>query len=331
MINLHAIHQPICLRKHLRVLLHILLTSIRLRGTRALSPDFRIPRPLPTERRIKQYAHLPEMLFDVALPSKRRHGRPPRARVRALHPRRDLAPRERPDLDPLARHLRRHHRAPLRIERRAVAPRRRVLDLASGVLVLRGVTDIAITGGQASGEARLLDAAPGVGMQRHAVVARIVDPLQDIDLPVRGPRPAAEHPERGPDAADAARHVRDVGDEEAFVVGFLAGDADGGAAGGGLGGAVDADVDGVGGLGRGADELERGGAGLRVEFDEARGGVGVGEEVEGGEEVAGGVGVEEGVGARPACEEEEGGEGGGGAHVGGYGLWWYVRGYGLRG
>lgn len=258
------------------------------------------------------------MCIHVTLPSKRRHGRAPRARVRALDIRRDLTPRERPDLNSLARHLRRYHRATLRIERRAVAPRRRVLDLASSVLALRGITDIAITRRQASREARLLNAASGVGMQRHAVVACIVDPLQDIDLPIGRPRPASEHPEGGPHATDAARHVCDVGDEEAFVVGFLAGDADGGAAGGGLGGAVDADVDGVGGLRGGADELERGGAGLRVVFDEARGGVGVGEEVEGGEEVAGGVGVEEGVGARPACEEEEkGGEGGGGVHIGG--------------
>lgn len=158
-------------------------------------------------------------------------------------------------------------------------------------------------------------------MQRHAIIARIVDALQDIDLPIRRPRPAAEHPERRPDTADPPRHVCDVGDEEAFVVGFLAGDADGGAAGGGFGGAVDADVDGVGGLGGGADEFEGGGGGLGVVFYEAGGWVGVGEEVEGGEEVAGGVGVEEGVGARPACEEEEeGSEGGGGVHVGGYEL-----------
>lgn len=174
-------------------------------------------------------------------------------------------------------------------------------------------------------------------MQRHAIVARIVDTLQDINLPIRRPRAAAEHPERRPDAADAPRHVRDVGDEEAFVVGFLAGDADGGAAGGGFGGAVDADVDGVGGLGGGADEFEGGGGGLRVVFYEAGGWVGVGEEVEGGEEVAGGVGVEEGVGARPACEEEEeGSEGGGGVHAGGYELcvvcaWVWIKGWGFGG
>lgn len=263
--------------------------------------------PLTAERRIKQNAHILEMRIDITLPRKRRHRHPPRTRVWALNICRDLAPRERPDLNPLARHLRRDHRTALLIERRAVARSRRVLDLTSSVLALRGVTDIAVTRRQRPRKPGLLNTASGVGVQRHAIIARIVDSLQDINLPIRRPRPAPQHPERRPDATDAAGHVRDVSDEEAFVVGFLAGDADGGAAGGGFGGAVDADVDGVGGLGGGADEFEGGGGGLGLVFYEAGGGVGVGEEVEGGEEVAGGVGVEEGVGARPACEKEEGG------------------------
>lgn len=246
------------------------------------------------------------MRIDIALPRKRRHRRSPSRRVRALDTRRDLTPREAPDLDALARHLRRYHRTTLLVKSRAITPRRRVLDLAPRVLVLRRVIDIAIARRHTPREPRLLDPAARIRMQRHTVVRPIIDPLQDINLPVRGPRPGAEHPECGPHAADAAWHVRDVGDEEALVVGFLAGDADGGAARGGLGGAVDADVDGVGGLRGGADEFEGGGGGLRVVFYEAGGWVGVGEEIEGGEEVAGGIGVEETVGARPACEEEEG-------------------------
>lgn len=145
LINLHTINQPIRLPKHLGILLHVSLTRRRLRRTCTLRPHMWIPSPLTTEGRIKQNAHIFEMRIDITLPRKRRHRHPPRTRVRALNIRRDLAPRKRPDLNPLARHLRRYHRTTLLIESRAIARSRRVLDLASGVLALRGVTDIAVT------------------------------------------------------------------------------------------------------------------------------------------------------------------------------------------
>ena len=188
------------------------------------------------------------MLIDIAFPRERRNGHAPAIRVRttAADIGRDVPPRKRPDLNPLACHLRRHNRAPLRIERRAIALRPRILDLTPGVLALRGVTDVAVCRLQRAREARLLDAAARVGVQRHAVVGRVVDALEDVDLAVLRPRAGAEHPEGGPDAADTAGHVCDVGDDEAFVVGFFAGESDGGAAvKGGFGRRVDANVDGV--------------------------------------------------------------------------------------
>lgn len=145
LINLHTINQPIRLPKHPRILLQKRLTCRRLGRTTALCPNMWIACPLTAERRIKQNAHIPEMRINITLPRKRRHRHPPRTRVRRLNIRRDLAPRKRPDLNPLARHLRRYHRTTLLIENRAIARSRRVLDLAPCVLALRGVTDIAIT------------------------------------------------------------------------------------------------------------------------------------------------------------------------------------------
>ena len=196
------------------------------------------------------------MLIDIAIPRKGRNRSTPSTRIRlpAANIRRDTPPRKRPDLDPLARHLRRHDRTPPRIERRAITLRARVLDLASRILALRGVTDVAVGRLQRAREARRLDPAARVGVQRHAVVGRVVDALEDVDLAVLRPGAGAEHPEGGPDAADAAGHVRDVGDDEAFVVGFSAGEPDGGAAvGRRFDCGIDADVDGVGGLGGCAD------------------------------------------------------------------------------
>lgn len=144
LIYLHTINQPIRLPKHLGISLHVSLTRRRLRRTCTLRPHMWIPSPLTTEGRIKQNAHILEMRIDITLPRKRRYRHPPRTRVRALNTRRDLAPRKRPDLNPLARHLGRYHRTALLIESRAVARSGRVLDLASRVLALRGVTDIAI-------------------------------------------------------------------------------------------------------------------------------------------------------------------------------------------
>ena len=87
-------------------------------------------------------------------------------------------------------------------------------------------------------EALGADAAPGRGVQRHAVVPLVVDALDDVDFAVDRPGGArAEQPEGGPDAA-ARGHVLEIEDEEAFVVGFEAVEADGGPFGEGGRGAV---------------------------------------------------------------------------------------------
>lgn len=76
-------------------------------------------------------------------------------------------------------------------------------------------------------------------VQRRLVLLVQVDVLDDVDLAVG--RPVwADHPESGPDAADASGHVGDVGDDEgACVVGFLGRDSRGRPAGGGCRGVVD--------------------------------------------------------------------------------------------
>ena len=102
--------------------------------------------------------------------------------------------------------------------------------------------------------------------------------------------------------------MQDVGDEEAVVVRFGRLETHAGAAGkavaGGEGGVVvHAEVDGVVFFRDGTDEGARSG-GIEVDvFDEAVGGVFVGEEVEFGEEVVAGVVVGEGIAGYAGFDE----------------------------
>ena len=62
-------------------------------------------------------------------------------------------------------------------------------------------------------------------MQRHRIASLIAHTFQDVDLTAVGPV-GAGHPEGGPDAASAGRHVFEVEDDKAVGIGFGGGDAD---------------------------------------------------------------------------------------------------------
>ena len=114
----------------------------------------------------------------------------------------------------------------------------------------------------------------------------LVDAFDDVDFAVVGPV-GPDHPERRPGTAGGAGHVGHVGDEEAVVVGFLAGEADRGAALRGDVCGVDADA-GIGAVGAGdldeVNEVGGDGGGLVNVGDESVGWVGTCKEGEGGEE-----------------------------------------------
>ena len=109
-------------------------------------------------------------------------------------------------------------------------------------------------------------------MQGHGVGLGAVDAFDDVDL-AHG-RPVGPHePEGGPDAADAAGHVRNVGQEEALVVGLFARDADALAAGVGRGVVVDAHVSGVAVVADGTNHFVFHGGGVVDVLHEAGGGI----------------------------------------------------------
>lgn len=64
-----------------------------------------------------------------------------------------------------------------------------------------------------------------VGVQRHAIAYSFVSALDDVDFTVIG----SDQPEGRPNSANAARHVCNVGDEEALIVSPLGADTDTGA------------------------------------------------------------------------------------------------------
>lgn len=156
-------------------------------------------------------------------------------------------------------------------------------------------------------------------MQGNGVHDIVVDALENVDFAVVGPV-GADGPEGGPDRTHSSWHVFDVCDEEAVGVGVFRVYANGLAAGGGvvkgvIGGKVDCSPRGV--LGMGAILLVTGREGnafidetckasytgiLSGEvFDEAVGGIFVGEEIEGLEEVGVVVVVSENVRCLSGC------------------------------
>lgn len=167
------------------------------------------------------------MAVDVAPAGVAGERRAPRARVGAAgrHVRGDGAAREEPDGDGGAGPFGGVDAAADGVEAGAEVGGRGGEDGAAGVLGLRGRVGVAVGRVGRAGHAGLLDRAVARGVQGHGVGGGGVDAFDDVDFAHRGPV-GADEPEGGPDATDAAGHVGDVGQEQAFVEGFLGGDAD---------------------------------------------------------------------------------------------------------
>ena len=135
----------------------------------------------------------------------------------------DVGAREGPDADPL--------RCPLGgidatvggIEARAVRVCIRGHNRATGVRFIRpAVGGVDLARECARGVA--LDGTAGRGVQRHLILLLHVDALDDVDLPISGPRASTQEPERRPGSAGGGGHVQEVENEETLVEGFLGGD-----------------------------------------------------------------------------------------------------------
>lgn len=144
-VDLEVIDQPVSLRESRRIILHISLASRRLRrASRITAPH--LPSPLPTESGIEQDTHILEMLVDIAAPCEGRDRHTPCGRVRLSRGDilGDVTAGERPDLDACAEDFGRDDSTAGLVEGCAVGGCGRVLDLASRVLLLGWVTDVAI-------------------------------------------------------------------------------------------------------------------------------------------------------------------------------------------
>lgn len=82
-------------------------------------------------------------------------------------------------------------------------------DAAARVDLLAGGVGVAVGGVDGAGHARLWDGAAAGGMEGHGVGLSTVDAFDDVDFAIRGPVGSNE-PESGPDATDAAWHMRDI-------------------------------------------------------------------------------------------------------------------------
>jgi hypothetical protein len=249
---------------------------------------------ITTKRRVEDDVVAREERVDVTpAPAIKRHDRQPpvtRHRLPGLDVRRDGVAREEPHVDPTALPLHHIHAATAGIEARAIA--RRIAITSTAARIAAVLAAVPAHGDGARQRPGVVDHAPGARVHRDRVRGLRVHALQDVDLAAVRPV-GAVGPERGPHAADAAGHVRDVGDEEAMRVCFVAGDADGGAAAGWVGRTgIDAHVDLVVGRAHHAGGLR---GALRDVRDVAVGGVAAVEEAEEVEEVAGVVGVAERV------------------------------------
>ena len=177
-----------------------------------------------------------------------------------------------------------------------------VEDAAAHVLPLTWGIHIAIRRVQLSGETRILDGAPRGGMKCHLIISLRVGAFEDVDLAAFRPGAAvAQQPGCWPCAADPARVVCDIEDEETMVVALFTRDSHACAASRVHGGMIHTHVDGIGGI----DAKEtRGSSGLeRLVLDKAISRVFVAEEVEGVEPVGGRVAVSERVGRKRFWQE----------------------------
>lgn len=216
-------------------------------------------------------------------------------------------------------------------------------DAAALVFGLRGGVGVAVGGVEVAGHGgaggtvvvAVVDGAAGGGVEGHGIGGGAVDAFDDVDFAGLGPI-GADEPKGGPDAADAAGHVSDVGEEEAMVVCLVAGDTDALAARVGRGGGViDAHVGGVTIVTDGADHLVLHGGGVVDILHEPGRGVRFGEGGEGIEEVVVFVVVGEDIAGYAHADEDCGSEKTGepvGMHVertrtgfdcGKSRMWWY--------
>lgn len=203
---------------------------------------------MTTESRIEHDIHVLKMRVDITVTREGRQRGSPRLGVGIIG--NDVGgyaiPGKEIDADARGRPVGRVNAATDGVETLAVGLGVGSLDCAAGVFGLVGAFRVAICRRRCARarKSRLLDFATGAGVQCHCVDGGSVDAFQDVDFAAPGPV-GPEEPECGPDATDAAGHVRYVGDEEAFVEGLFGGDADGLPAlgGGGCGGGViDAEV-----------------------------------------------------------------------------------------
>ncbi len=302
----HGINQPIRLHKRARILLHIRLARPRLLLTAALRPV--LPRPRPAKRRVENEIHILEVRIDVAVAGVVREGGAPGARVRGAG--RDIGgdvlPREEPDGDGGGGPGGRVDAAADGVEVGAEGLGVGGEDAAAGVFGLGGGVGVAVCGVGGAGHGGVFDGAAGGGVEGHGVGGGAVDAFDYVDFAHCGPV-GSDEPESGPDAADAAGHVGDVGEEEAFVVGFFAGDADALAAGVGCGVVVDAHVGGVAVVADGSDHFVLHCGGVVDILHEAGRGVGLGEGRKGVEEVVALVGIGEDIAGY--AHAEDGGKG----------------------
>ena len=166
------------------------------------------------------------MLINIAAATEERYWLAPGAWIgsASYDVRGDGAAREEPDTDSRGVPFRSVDASARCVEARSIAGGILASDSAACVLGLVGSVAIAVGGVGDTREAGFLDRAPRACVQRHLIRSLCVYAFNDVNLAICRPV-GADEPEGGPDAAEAAGHVRDVGDKEAVVEGFLGGEA----------------------------------------------------------------------------------------------------------
>lgn len=213
LVHPEGIDGPVRVGERFRVVADVVLAGTGEGGAGGvLAPDG--AGPVAAEGGVEDDVVVLEMLVDVtaalavvgSAADEAGAGMPPCARVRVRA--RDVAgfaaAREKPDVDPAA--------GPLHGVDAAVG----VIEPCTEAVGVRGL-DVAAQGALAGAAG---EAAPVAGVHGHAVAARGIDALDDVDFAAVGPV-RARHPEGGPGAADAAGHVCEIEDYEAVgVLGF---------------------------------------------------------------------------------------------------------------
>lgn len=240
-INRHLIHLPIRFLKRLRMVCHILLTRRCVRRRLAcLAPVS--ARPRTAKRRSEKEPHIVKLVFDHAIGRKMRQGPTPfgcirgranAARVEAVGNVEfvgDFAAREEPDADGIDGPFGGKDAATGLVKLFAVAADiavwRRYAAADAWVWVCFGglrATDFSVDFSEKASDGK--EGALVVGVQRHAIAYSFVSALDDVDFTVVG----SDQPEGRPNSANAARHVCNVGDEEALIISRLGTDTNTGA------------------------------------------------------------------------------------------------------